>query len=155
MWINGDYRNGFSVVDRHLARAYETQKVADAMVNWLNELEINTPAYDDGYDQLSGVGVGLTEAPRGALGHWIRVSNAKIDNYQVITPTCWNASPKDGNGTPGPMELSLIGTPIENPDQPIEALRVIHSFDPCLSCAVHVMVPNSRPKIVWTGPNKC
>jgi hydrogenase large subunit len=92
--------------------------------------------------------VGLSEAPRGALGHWIQIGDGRIDHYQVITPTCWNASPKDDYSVPGPMEQALIGTPIEDPDQPLEALRVIHSFDPCLSCAVHIMQPDGKPVVV-------
>jgi hydrogenase large subunit len=93
----------------------------------------------------------MSEAPRGALGHWIQITDGKIDHYQVITPTCWNASPRDSQGVPGPMEQALIGTPIENQDQPIEALRVIHSFDPCLSCAVHIMQPDGKPQVVYAG----
>ncbi len=100
---------------------------------------------------LSAASYGLTEAPRGALGHWLQISNSKISGYQVITPTCWNASPRDGNGNRGPMEEALIGTPVENIDEPIEVLRVIHSFDPCLSCAVHVMRPAQGAKIYTLG----
>jgi hydrogenase large subunit len=153
MWINGDYRNGISVMDRHAARAHEALKVAETMDSWLNELNAGQTAYDDAFDQYSGVGAGMSEAPRGALGHWIQVVEGKIAHYQVITPTCWNASPRDNQGVPGPMEQALIGIPIENPDQPIEALRVIHSFDPCLSCAVHIMRPEGQPQVVYAGEN--
>ena len=151
MWINGDYQRGISVMDRHVARAKETLKVAEAMDGWLNELEAGQTAYDDYFDQYSGVGAGMSEAPRGALGHWVQIDEGKITHYQVITPTCWNASPRDDQGVAGPMEQALIGTPIEDPDQPIEALRVIHSFDPCLSCAVHIMRPDEEPQVVYTG----
>lgn len=151
MWINGDYRDGISVIDRHLSRAHEALKVARAMAGWLDELD-GGPTYDQRFDQHSGFGVGLSEAPRGALGHWVNITGeGKIENYQVTTPTCWNTAPRDDNGTPGPMEQALIGTPIEDPDRPLEALRVIHSFDPCLSCAVHIMRPDSKPKVVWAG----
>jgi hydrogenase large subunit len=152
MWVTGEYRNGVSVLDRHLARAHEAQKVANAMMGWLAELD-GGDSYDDTYDQYSGDGIGMTEAPRGALGHWVKINDKKISHYQIITPTCWNASPKDSGGNHGPMEQALIGTPIQNPDQPIEALRVIHSYDPCLSCAVHIMKPDTPPKVVWTGTN--
>ncbi|GAB4273313.1 MAG: periplasmic [NiFeSe] hydrogenase large subunit [Deferrisomatales bacterium] len=151
MWVNGDYSRGISVMDRHAARAYETAKVAAAMVDWLDQLDLAAPVYDGNYDPDVGEGVGLTEAPRGALGHWVRLSGGKIDHYQVITPTCWNASPRDDRGVPGPMEQALIGTPILDPERPIEALRVIHSFDPCLSCAVHVMRPDRPPVVVRAG----
>lgn len=151
MRINGDYGEGVSVMDRHCARALETAKIAQAMGRWLDELSTSNPVYD-GYElPLSGYGVGLTEAPRGALGHWIYISDHRIEKYQIITPTCWNASPRDGQDVPGPMEQALIGTPVEDADQPVEALRVIHSFDPCLSCAVHVITPGKAPQVLHTG----
>ncbi len=151
MYINGDYQKGISVMDRHLARALEAEKIAKAMSGWLEELSPGQKAYDDTFDQFSGFGVGLSEAPRGALGHWVEITKGKISHYQVITPTCWNASPRDDQDVPGPMEQALIGTPIENPDQPVEALRVIHSYDPCLACAVHVMRPDKKPMIIHRG----
>ena len=150
MWINGDYQQGISVMDRHVARALEAKKVAAAMSQWLNELTPNQRAYDDSFDQYSGIGIGLSEAPRGALGHWVEITNGRISNYQVITPTCWNASPRDDDDVPGPMEQALIGTPIADPNQPVEALRVIHSYDPCLSCAVHIIQPDKKPTIIHT-----
>ncbi len=151
MWVNGDYQDGISVMDRHLARADETLKIAEAMNTWLDELDPGAPAFDGYSLPKNASGAGMTEAPRGALGHWVEISDGKISRYQVITPTCWNASPKDDKGVPGPMEQALIGTPVENSEQPIEALRVIHSFDPCLSCAVHVMRPDGEPVIVRAG----
>ena len=151
MWVNGDYRNGVSVMDRHLARAYETRKIAEAMYDWLDELTPGATVYANHQAPSSGVGVGLAEAPRGALGHWVNIEQGRIANYQIITPTCWNASPKDGNDRLGPMEKALKGTGVKNPDQPIEVLRIIHSFDPCLSCAVHVMRPGQQPQVVHTG----
>jgi hydrogenase large subunit len=86
-------------------------------------------------------GAGLTEAPRGSLGHWIRIEDGKIARYQVITPTAWNASPCDDSDQHGPIERALISTPIADTKQPIEALRVVHSFDPCLACSVHLVRP--------------
>ena len=91
------------------------------------------------HSSASATAIGLTEAPRGALGHWLAIANGTIAHYQIITPTCWNCSPRDTAGQRGPLEQALVGTPIANIDQPIEALRVIHSFDPCLDCATHVM----------------
>jgi hydrogenase large subunit len=154
MWVNGDYRKGVSVMDRHMARALETQKVANAMLGWLNKLTVGGSEYTAVTAPFSKSGVGLTEAPRGALGHWVTTNPnttlapngmASIGNYQVITPTCWNASPKDTSGVRGPMEQALIGTPVSNASQPVEVLRVVHSFDPCMSCAVHVMRPDGKP----------
>jgi hydrogenase large subunit len=151
MWVNGDYRRGISVMDRHLARAYEALKVANAMREWLQELDPAALVYQDYVTPTAGSGVGLTEAPRGALGHWVAVAGGALSHYQVVTPTCWNASPRDAAGVPGPMEQALIGTPIIDAAQPVEALRVIHSFDPCLSCAVHVMRPDGEPTVLHTG----
>lgn len=150
MWVNGDYQQGISVMDRHAARAHETLKVATAMRRWLDELDGGS-VHDNSYDQFAGIGIGLTEAPRGALGHWVNIGDDRIENYQVITPTCWNASPRDDQSVPGPMEQALIGTPVRNPDEPLEVLRVIHAFDPCLSCAVHMMRPDQEPVLVHTG----
>jgi hydrogenase large subunit len=150
MWMTGDYRKGISVMDRHLARAYEAQKIAMAMQTWLGLLKVGAPVYDQRFTldmPVNGSGMGLTEAPRGALGHWVTVKSGKIYNYQIITPTCWNASPRDAKGIRGPIEEALIGTPINNENQPIEVVRVIHSFDPCLSCAVHVMHPQGKVTI--------
>lgn len=79
--------------------------------------------------------------PGGALGHWVSVSSSKISGYQVITPTCRNASPMDDNGNSGPMEKALIGIQVADINHPIELLRIVHSFDPCLACSVHVMTP--------------
>lgn len=151
MWVNGDYRNGISIMDRHLARAYETLKIAEAMRGWLNQLSPGQSVYDGYTLPEAGSGIGMTEAPRGALGHWVRIDDRKISRYQVITPTCWNASPRDDQGIKGPMEQALVGTAVSDPQRPVEALRVIHAFDPCLSCAVHVLQPESEPVVVHAG----
>jgi hydrogenase large subunit len=89
-------------------------------------------------------GVGLTEAPRGALAHWIKIKNGKIDNYQLVVPTTWNGSPRDAKGQRSSFEQALIGTPVANLEQPVEILRTIHSFDPYLACAVHLYDPQGR-----------
>jgi hydrogenase large subunit len=88
--------------------------------------------------QAEAKGVGMTEAPRGALAHWIVIKEGKIDNYQLVVPSTWNASPRDAKGQRSAYEEALIGTPIENVEQPLEILRTIHSFDPCIACAVHI-----------------
>jgi hydrogenase large subunit len=144
MKISGRYNGGISTMDRHVARAQEALIVAEAMEGWLGEIS-GGPAYSTSYSQGTGAGAGLVEAPRGALGHWVDIApSGTISRYQVITPTCWNASPKDNAGVAGPIEQALIGTPINDAARPLEALRVIHSFDPCLACAVHVMRPNGE-----------
>jgi hydrogenase large subunit len=147
MWVNGDYRNGISVMDRHAARAEEALKVAVALRSWVDQIDSAAPVYADFDTPASGSGIGLTEAPRGALGHWVSIADRKIGRYQIVTPTCWNASPRDATGARGPIEEALIGTPVRNPNEPIEVLRIIHSFDPCLSCAVHVMRPAEGVKV--------
>jgi hydrogenase large subunit len=137
MWINGEYANGISVMDRHLARSKEALKIAQAAQGWLDELVPEGPVYTEPAIPVAATGIGLTEAPRGALGHWLGISDGAIAQYQVITPTTWNASPRDNKGVLGPMEEALLGIPVENSERPVEVMRVIHSFDPCLDCAVH------------------
>jgi hydrogenase large subunit len=148
MWVNGDYRNGISVIDRLAARAWETKKVADAMSGWLNnDLISGGSSFSYKKTPASASGIGLTEAPRGALGHWVDISTSKISRYQVITPTAWNASPMDDKGQNGPIEQALLTTPVADINQPIEVLRVIHSFDPCLACSVHMLRPDTNKPI--------
>jgi hydrogenase large subunit len=151
MRINGDYTGGISVMDRHLARADEALKVAQAMFTWVGQLKAGQAVYTPSTIPTSAASYGLTEAPRGALGHWLKIAGGKIASYQVVTPTCWNASPQDSSGHRGPIEEALIGTPVSDINQPVEVLRVIHSFDPCLSCAVHVMRPAEGAKIYALG----
>ncbi len=155
MWVNNDYQYGISVLDRHAARALEAKKVADAMDGWLDELEPGAPAYQPSETPNKASGIGLTEAPRGALGHWIDISSRKISRYQVVTPTNWNASPMDDDEQKGPIEQALIGTPVADLSQPIEVLRVVHSFDPCLACSVHLLRPGKdEPEaVVQTRPS--
>ncbi len=147
----------FSVLGRHAARALEAKLVAVAMNGWLNKLNVDQTAYEEfSIPKKAEVGIGLTEAPRGALGHWITTTRrGKIDRYQVITPTNWNASPKDDMDHNGPIEQALIGTPVADETQPIEVLRVVHSFDPCLACSVHMVRPGkTKPEmVVYTRPS--
>ncbi len=139
----------FSVVGRIAARALETKIIADAMVQWSDEiLENIKTGKKDAFTQYTlpdqAQGVGLWEAPRGALGHWNQIEAQRLSNYQVVTPTCWNISPRDVNGVKGPIEQALIGTPVADAKRPLEILRVAHSFDPCLACTVHVIDPESN-----------
>jgi [NiFe] hydrogenase large subunit len=130
-----------STLGRTAARALETKIVADAMVSWLNGLDTDGEVFTETTIPSTGQinGYGLTEAPRGALGHWINIQDGKINNYQMVVPSTWNLGPRDDNDQRGPVEQALIGTPVEDPSKPIEILRVIHSYDPCLACAVHVL----------------
>ncbi|MBL8923517.1 MAG: nickel-dependent hydrogenase large subunit [Myxococcaceae bacterium] len=104
----------------------------------------NTEKWDPKSWPKAAQGAGFMEAPRGALGHWIKIEDTKIANYQAVVPTTWNASPRDAAGKIGAYEASLLDTPMANPEQPLEILRTIHSFDPCLACAAHVIGPDDR-----------
>ncbi len=147
MWVNGDYRFGISAIDRIVARVLEAEKVANAMDGWLNQLVPGAAVYTQNTTPVSGTGIGLTEAPRGALGHWVQIGNSKLTQYQIVSPTGWNASPMDDAGQHGAMEQALIGTPVRDLQNPIELLRVVHSFDPCLSCSVHLVRPGKNAEI--------
>lgn len=147
MWVNGDYQQGISVMDRHQARAQETLKIAQALQSWVNQIQATGSVFTKPRIPATASSYGLTEAPRGALGHWMQMASGKISSYQIVTPTCWNASPRDDAGKLGPIEKALINTPVISVDQPIEVLRVIHSFDPCLSCAVHVSRPKAKAQV--------
>lgn len=151
MAVNGDYTNGISVMDRHIARARENLKLALAMRDMLAALPVDQGAFTAFTMPTAATSMGITEAPRGALGHWLQVGGSKIAKYQVITPTCWNLSPKDSSGLRGPMEQALIGTPVVNVDKPIEVLRVVHSYDPCLDCATHVTRAEPSAKVYALG----
>ncbi|HVP13506.1 MAG TPA: nickel-dependent hydrogenase large subunit [Phycisphaerae bacterium] len=126
-----------SVLGRHVARGLESVWLAKQCFKWLEEIEVDTPATTDFTIPESGSGVGLTEAPRGALGHWLSIKDHHISNYQCVVPTTWNCSPRDAQGKPGPVEKALEGIEIKDPAQPIEMGRLVRSFDPCIACAVH------------------
>jgi len=120
----------FSILGRIAARAEECKLVADAMDKWIMELKPGTPSCVKVEVPKEAEGFGLTEAPRGALGHWISIKNQKIENYQVVAATIWNASPKDDMGNLGPIEQALIGTPVKDIKNPFNVVRVVRSFDP-------------------------
>lgn len=144
----------FSTLGRIAARALETQIVADNLSDWFNEVWDNMGRgnlamhngrrWDPGSWPDSCRGFGQHEAPRGSLGHWVEIENGAIRNYQVISPTTWNGSPRDAMGQRGAFEASLIKHPVADPDRPLELLRTIHSFDPCLACAVQVVDARGR-----------
>jgi hydrogenase large subunit len=136
----------FSVLGRHAARALECKLVADRCAEWVMQLDPAKPVHTKFEIPDQATGMGLTDAPRGALGHWITIKNKKIDRYQCVVPTTWNASPRDDKNQPGPIEQALIGTPVTDPENPIEPLRVVRSFDPCLACAIHILEPEKDVK---------
>jgi hydrogenase large subunit len=159
MWLNGDYRKGVSVMDRHVARMLESKKIANALSLWVEQLVPGLQEYNPTMHQSStlrnGEGIGMTEAPRGALVHYIKYANSLIQNYQVVTPTCWNASPMDHKKQMGPLEMALTGVQIKDKNNPVELIRIVHSFDPCTACAVHIINPEKtlESKFVISTPN--
>ncbi|MFO1324422.1 MAG: nickel-dependent hydrogenase large subunit [Burkholderiales bacterium] len=144
----------FSTLGRTAARGLECQWAAQRMKKYHADLMANIKAGDlatanmEKWEPSSWPteckGAGPCEAPRGALGHWIKIKNTKIDLYQAVVPTTWNAGPRDAKGQIGAYEAALLNTPMAKPEQPVEILRTIHSFDPCLACASHVMSPEGE-----------
>lgn len=144
----------FSTLGRTAARAIETKVIADNMMAWYNRLIANIKAgdvrtfnkakWDPSTWPSTAKGVGFMEAPRGALAHWLVIKDGRIDNYQAVVPSTWNAGPRDPQGQEGPYEAALRGHRLYDPKQPIEILRTIHSFDPCIACAVHVVDPDGE-----------
>ncbi len=134
-----------STLGRVAARQVECSYIAHLMVDWVDELIEALKGGDSEYfrapEHLTGYGCGMWEAPRGALYHDEHVDNGRITGYQIIIPTTWNIAPRNAEGVRGPMEQALIGTPVANVDAPINALRTVHSFDPCTACAVHMSEP--------------
>ena len=138
-----------SVLGRHLARALECRILVASMRDWLGALAVGEPEATELTIPDEGQGVGLTEGPRGALGHWIEIKDRKISRYQLVVPTTWNGSPRDAEGTPGPMEQALLGTKVRDRENPFEVVRIIRSFDPCLACSVHVMTAKGQTRGVY------
>jgi len=153
----------FSTIGRTAGRAIETELMADVMMEWVDELAANVAAGDDStwtefdFDYVSKdtKGVGLAEAPRGALGHWVKIKDGKITNYQAVVPSTWNAAPRDYKGRLGAYEAALIGTKVADPEQPLEIIRTIHSFDPCIACAVHVVDTKGKELGVYKIDTGC
>lgn len=134
----------FSVLGRHLARALSAKVIADNLEKWVLELKPGEPTFTEYTIPEEGKGMGLTDAARGALGHWIEIKGKKIANYQCVVPTTWNVSPRDDNGNPGPIEQAIIGTKVKDESNPFEIVRIVRSFDPCLACSIHLITPKGR-----------
>lgn len=131
---------GINAFTRELARLHEEVRLLAQLKTWLGEINLRESFYQKPPDvPQQATGHGFTEAGRGALGHWIRIKDAKIANYQVITPTAWNISPKDALGQHGPVEQAVIGAPVPDESNPVEVQHIIRSFDPCLACTVHLI----------------
>lgn len=139
-----------STIGRHAARAVRCAVLQESLVQQWQYLMDNIGKGD--YDTFNEPvfpkgeikGVGFHEAPRGVLSHWVVIENGKIKNYQCVVPSTWNAGPRNGNDEMGPYEASLLGNPVADPEKPLEVLRTVHSFDPCLACAIHLLDPESQ-----------
>lgn len=144
----------FSTLGRTAARGIETKVFSDLLTGFFDELmeeikggrteTFNGEKWDPSTWPRRAQGFGFMEAPRGALGHWVVIEGGKIKNYQMVVPTTWNASPRDHKDQPGAYEAALVGTRLAVPDQPLEILRTIHSFDPCMACAIHMIDAEGR-----------
>jgi hydrogenase large subunit len=148
----------FSTLGRHAARCLETVLLAEKMPDWLDRLSANVSNgdlrihnnryWDPSSWPKEASGYGTLEAPRGALGHWIRIKDGGILNYQAVVPSTWNGGPRDAAGQRGPYEAALLNTPVADEKRPLEILRTIHSFDPCMACAVHLLDLQGREREV-------
>jgi Ni,Fe-hydrogenase I large subunit len=157
----------FSTLGRIAARTAETAVMVNQLDGMLDELAANIATGDLRIHAgemwkpekwpAEAQGFGRHEAPRGALGHWIRIKDKKIENYQCVVPSTWNCSPRDPQGQLGPYEAALIGTPVADPEKPLEVLRTIHSFDPCMACGVHVVDARGREitRVVFNTAPTC
>ncbi len=147
----------FSTLGRTAARGIETLVTAEMLPVWIDDLAAkikagdirihNNEKWDPSTWPKEAKGFGLHEAPRGALGHWVVIKDGKVANYQCVVPGGWNSSPRDAKGQRGPYEAALVDTPIKDPNKPLEVLRTIHSFDPCMACAIHMVDSNRDPII--------
>ena len=133
----------FSTLGRTAARGIETLAIANKMASMLEDFKDNIRSDKQIVEDLEvpqeSRGVGFVEAPRGGLSHWIRIEKGRVGNFQLVVPTTWNLGPRDANNVLGPCEEALMGTPIADPKRPVEILRTVHAFDPCIACAVHVI----------------
>ena len=139
-----------STMGRYAARAIRSAMLADLAVKHCELLTNNILSGDVAthnppqFPKGEIEGVGTHEAPRGTLSHWVVVRDGKLANYQAVVPTTWNASPRDAQGNVGPYEASLMGNPVADPERPLELLRTVHSFDPCMACACHTFDPDGK-----------
>lgn len=148
MLISGNYTGGNSCMDRIVARTLEADKIIHIMNNLMKRIRLlpNNQRAIAMPDEATGMG--LIDTTRGSLGHWVSIKDKVIDHYLTITPSNWNLSPKDGEGVPGVIEKSLLGTYIPNVNSPVEIGRIVRSFDPCVSCATHIITPNQEFKTI-------
>lgn len=146
--ISGDYTGGHSCMDRNIARVLEIEKILGIIEKLAQRVELKANNQKVYNIPEKAYGAGLIDTTRGALGHWIEIENQVVKHYNIITPTVWNLSPKDALGLPGVVERALIGSTLNNIKEPVEIGRIVRSFDPCVSCATHVIGSEGETKIV-------
>lgn len=145
MILSGNYPNKISMMDRTIARVLEAKKVIDIIEGLLERASFE-PVQQRQYEiPDSSRGSGLMDTTRGSLANWISIENKVINHYNIITPSGWNCSPTDSKGVRGAIEQALIGTEIQNPEQPVEIGRIVRSYDPCISCATHIVSDRFKP----------
>lgn len=144
LWLSGEYRNGISTMDRTIARVLEARKIAEVLATLLDQIQPGVSIQQEWQLPDQATGAGLVDTTRGALGHWLKLENRLLSFYQIITPSAWDFSTRDGHQY-GTAEQALLGTSIRNPEQPVELGRILRSFDPCMSCATHLYRPGQEP----------
>ncbi|MCG8540838.1 MAG: nickel-dependent hydrogenase large subunit [Clostridia bacterium] len=147
LWLSGNYNRGISTMDRTIARVLETKKIIEIMTSLLEGIRLEPANQDQYVVPKEAKGKGLIDTTRGSLGHWLSIDEQEIFHYTIITPTAWNLSPKDSMGNRGTIEQALIATKIEDINNPLEIGRTVRSFDPCVSCATHVIGEYNTLKI--------
>lgn len=145
MILSGNYENKISMMDRTIARVLETKKVIEIIEGLLERASFDVVGQRQYEIPDSSRGSGLIDTTRGALGHWVSIENKLIKHYNIITPSVWNCSPTDSKGVRGVIEQALIGTEIQNLKQPVEIGRIVRSYDPCISCATHIVSDRFKP----------
>lgn len=151
-WLSGEYRNGISTMDRIIARVLEAKKITEIIGVLLENIIPNVTVQKEYSIPKAAEGEGLIDTTRGALGHWIKIDDGVISFYQIITPSVWNLSTRSGNNLKGTAEKALIGTIVQDSDNPVELGRIIRSFDPCISCATHVFSNGKHIKTIKVVP---
>lgn len=145
MILSGNYANKISMMDRTIARVLETKKVIEIIEGLLERVSFEPVGQKQYEIPDNSRGSGLIDTTRGTLAHWVSIKNKMIDHYNIITPSAWNCSPTDSKGVRGVIEQALIGTEIQNPEQPVEIGRIVRSYDPCISCATHIVSDRFKP----------
>ena len=148
MTLSGNYNGGISAMDRTVAKSLEAIKICEIIESLIEKLKLGQAIQEQWKIPETAKGLGLIEAERGSLGHWISIDKQLVANYTLIPPSSWNLSPADSEGVRGPVEQALMGTEIENLKYPVEIGRIVRSFDPCINCAAHITSDRYEPMVI-------